>query len=59
MLRLITQDATSAEIVRLLSLSSEAVSFNYVSNIFTEPQVAYQTQAVIRAREVGPGQDRP
>jgi DNA-binding CsgD family transcriptional regulator len=59
MLRLMAQDATSVEIVRLLSLSSEGANFNYVSNIFTKLQVADQAQAVIRAQEAGLGQDRP
>ena len=30
---------------------------NYISNIFTKLQVADYAQAVIRAREVGLGQD--
>lgn len=55
MLRLITQDATSAEIVRLLSLSSEAASFNYVSNILHKLQVADRVRAIKSAREAGLG----
>jgi hypothetical protein len=45
MLRLMTLDAASAEIVRLPCLSSEAANYNYVSNVLTKLQVADRVQA--------------
>ena len=57
-LHLMAQDATSTEIVRLLSLSSEAANYNCVSNILRKLQVAGRKQTIIRAREAGLGQDR-
>lgn len=55
-LNLIAKGYPNPSIARELSLSPKTVG-NYVSNIFTKLQVADRAQAIIRAREVGLGQD--
>jgi DNA-binding NarL/FixJ family response regulator len=53
-LDLIARGHPNHSIARELSLSTKTVG-NYVSNIFTELQVADRAQAIIRAREAGLG----
>ena len=56
-LALIARHDTNPEIAKRLYLSPKTVR-NHVSNIFTKLQVSDRAQAIIRAREVGLGQDR-
>jgi DNA-binding NarL/FixJ family response regulator len=53
-LDLIAKGHPNPSIARQLSLNTKTVG-NYVSNIFTKPQVADRAQAIIRAREAGLG----
>jgi DNA-binding NarL/FixJ family response regulator len=53
-LDLIAQGNPNPSSARELSLNTKTVG-NYVSNIFTKPQVADRAQAIIRAREAGLG----
>ena len=46
----------NAEIARRLFLSPKTVR-NHISHIFTKLQIADRTQAILRAREAGLGQD--
>ena len=57
-LALIARHETNPEIAKRFHLSPKTVR-NHVSNIFTKLQVADRTQAIIRAREAGFGQDGP
>jgi DNA-binding NarL/FixJ family response regulator len=56
-LNLIAQGRNNMEIADRLSLSQKTVR-NHVSNIFSKLQVADRTEAAIRAREAGLGQNR-
>lgn len=56
LLSLIAQGRTNQEIAKELFLSLKTVR-NHVSNIFLKLQVADRSQAVIRAREAGLGQE--
>ena len=53
-LNLIARGDPNPSIARQLSLNTKTVG-NYVSNIFTKPQVADRAEAIIRAREAGLG----
>ena len=53
-LNLIAKGHPNPSIAKQLSLSTKTVG-NYVSNIFTQLQVADRAQAIIRAREAGMG----
>jgi DNA-binding NarL/FixJ family response regulator len=55
-LDLIAQGRKNAEIARRLFLSPKTVR-NHISHIFTKLQIADRTQAILRAREAGLGQD--
>jgi DNA-binding NarL/FixJ family response regulator len=55
-LDLIAQSHNNAKIARLLYVSPKTVR-NHISNIFTKLQIADRTQAILRAREAGLGQD--
>lgn len=55
-LNLIAGGRSNAEITRQLFLSPKTVR-NHISNIFTKLRVADRTQAIVRAREAGLGQD--
>ena len=57
-LDLIARGRNNQEIARELYLSPKTVR-NHISNIFTKLQVADRTQAIIRAREAGLGQEKP
>jgi DNA-binding NarL/FixJ family response regulator len=57
-LSLIADGQTNAEIAEKLVISMKTVR-NHVSNIFSKLQVADRTQAAIRAREVGLGNELP
>ena len=56
-LDLIAQGYKNPEIAKLLYLSPKTIR-NHVSNILHKLQVADRTEAIIRAREAGLGQDR-
>jgi DNA-binding NarL/FixJ family response regulator len=56
-LDLIAQGNKNADVARLLFLSPKTVR-NHVSNILHKLQVTDRTQAIIRAREAGLGQDK-
>jgi DNA-binding NarL/FixJ family response regulator len=55
-LDLIAQGHTNAKIARHLFVSPKTVR-NHISHIFTKLQIADRTQAILRAREAGLGQD--
>ena len=55
-LDLIAQSHNNARIAKLLYVSPKTVR-NHISNIFTKLQIADRTQAILRAREAGLGQD--
>jgi DNA-binding NarL/FixJ family response regulator len=55
-LDLIAQGHTNAKIARQLFVSPKTVR-NHISHIFTKLQIADRTQAILRAREAGMGQD--
>ena len=55
-LDLIAQSHNNARIAKLLFVSPKTVR-NHISNIFTKLQIADRTQAILRAREAGLGQD--
>ena len=55
-LDLIAQSHNNAKIAKLLYVSPKTVR-NHISNIFTKLQIADRTQAILRAREAGLGQD--
>ena len=57
-LDLIAQSHNNAKIAKLLYVSPKTVR-NHISNIFTKLQIADRTQAILRAREAGLGQDDP
>ena len=53
-LKLIAQGDTNRSIADKLALSQKTIG-NYVSNIFTKPQVADRAHAIIKARDAGVG----
>ena len=55
-LDLIAQSHNNAKIAKLLYVSPKTVR-NHISNIFTKLQIADRTQAILRAREAGLGQN--
>jgi DNA-binding NarL/FixJ family response regulator len=55
-LDLIAQSHNNAMIAKLLFVSPKTVR-NHISNIFTKLQIADRTQAILRARKAGLGQD--
>ena len=55
-LDLIAQGHNNAKIARQLFVSPKTVR-NHISHIFTKLQIADRTQAILRAREAGLGQD--
>ena len=55
-LDLIAQGHTNSRIARQLFVSPKTVR-NHISHIFTKLQIADRTQAILRAREAGLGQD--
>lgn len=56
-LNLIAQGRNNVEIAKSLALSAKTVA-NHVSNILSKLQVADRTQALLRAREAGLGQEQ-
>jgi DNA-binding NarL/FixJ family response regulator len=57
-LDLIAQGGNNAEIATRLTLSPKTVR-NHVSNILSKLQVVDRSQAIVRARQAGMGQERP